>query len=590
MKTLFILASVMVVVFIAAPNKVEAQKTKATVPVENAVNVYLRQKVTSESGGNLSLTGFRKTNGYEQGYGIYVIEWQAEILFQQECWKPGDIFEGYWQNFSVLERQPQGLESVIVGVGTAKHYDKGTTIRLTGNATLRKTEQGWRIEGFSVKTTQVLAVQPTPVSQNQITFSDGTRYEGGMLGGKPNGRGVLTFSDGRRQEGNWSKGKFLGSSTITGRKTTTTPSKPVVSGTTEKTGTYAITSQFDSAFDFSEGLALVRIGDYKTGKYLYVDKTGKMVIEVGNLHSDFDYNAVNFFNNRFVDFFSNGLATVKIGNIKSYKSGYINKTGKIDIFPQFGWNFQFSEGFAAVSVIEANDKWGFIDTNGKVLIAPKFDRAGSFSEGLANVLIGNYMTGKWGYIDKSGKTVVTPQFNVAREFSEGFALIQIGDSMTGKWGYIDKTGNYLVTPQFDDASDFSEGLASVRVGDTETGKWGYIDKTGKMVIKLQFDSAWKFSEGLAEVQIGDDKTGKWGYIDKTGKIVVTPQFDYVRSFSEGLAAVRIGDDKTGKWGYIDKAGKLVITPQFDFAYSFMEGLASVRIGDQKTGKWGYIYR
>lgn len=157
MKTLFILANLIVVLFIATPNKVEAQKSKATIPTEITVDTYLRNRVTSQSGGALLVSSFSKTNGYAQGYGIYVIEWQALILVQQECWKSGDMFAGYWQNFQVFLRQPSGIDAVVVGVGTAKHLQKGQSVRLGGNAFMRKTEQGWRLENFEVKTASVLA-------------------------------------------------------------------------------------------------------------------------------------------------------------------------------------------------------------------------------------------------------------------------------------------------------------------------------------------------------------------------------------------------------------------------------------------------
>jgi hypothetical protein len=132
------------------------------VPIVNAV---LRQAVISQSGGALSLSSFEKTNGYEQDVTkMYVLEWQAEILFQQEGYKAGDAIIGYWQNFRVLQQQPSALDSLIVG--NTIHFNKGARVRLTGDSVLRKTEQGWRIEGLTVKTSQVLAesgpVDPAP--------------------------------------------------------------------------------------------------------------------------------------------------------------------------------------------------------------------------------------------------------------------------------------------------------------------------------------------------------------------------------------------------------------------------------------------
>jgi len=86
-------------------------------------------------------------------------------------------------------------------------------------------------------------------------------------------------------------------------------------------------------------------------------------------------------------------------------------------------------------LIEKNGKWGYIDRTGKVIIRPQFEDAYYFSEGLAAVKLGD----KLGYIDKTGRFVIKPQFNHAWDFSEGLARVTIG----GKDGYINKTGKYI---------------------------------------------------------------------------------------------------------------------------------------------------
>lgn len=48
-----------------------------------------------------------------------------------------------------------------------------------------------------------------------------------------------------------------------------------------------------------------------------------------------------------------------------------------------------------------NGKWGYIDKTRKIVIKPQFDDVESFSEGLARVEIGY----KKGYIDKTRKYV-----------------------------------------------------------------------------------------------------------------------------------------------------------------------------------------
>src|SRR6202162_260409 len=93
------------------------------------------------------------------------------------------------------------------------------------------------------------------------------------------------------------------------------------------------------------------------------------------------------------------------------KWGFMDRTGKIVIEPQYSDASDFFDGLAKVVL---DSKSCFIDEKGKVVIPCKFDRAGDFSEGLAPVRIGR----AWGYIDRSGKMVIAPQFQGAAEFRD----------------------------------------------------------------------------------------------------------------------------------------------------------------------------
>jgi hypothetical protein len=64
--------------------------------------------------------------------------------------------------------------------------------------------------------------------------------------------------------------------------------------------------------NFSEGLACVRVGDPKNGKWKYIDKSGKIVID-----KDFD----------FPSDFRNDLAYVRIGSFKTGTIAYVDKKG-----------------------------------------------------------------------------------------------------------------------------------------------------------------------------------------------------------------------------------------------------------------------
>ena len=122
-------------------------------------------------------------------------------------------------------------------------------------------------------------------------------------------------------------------------------------------------------------------------------------------------------------------------------------------------------------------RWGYIDKTGRIVIPPQYDSADPFFEGLAQVWIGD----KVGYIDTTGQIVIAPQYDphvgTSLGFSEGLARARVSE----KIGYIDKTGKMVIPPQYEAGDGFSEGLAAVRVGD----KWGYIGKTGDMVIPSQ---------------------------------------------------------------------------------------------------------
>ena len=274
--------------------------------------------------------------------------------------------------------------------------------------------------------------------------------------------------------------------------------------------------------------------EWRTG---FIDKTGKYVIE-----PQF-WAACNFYD---------GLAKVKTFQ---NKTGYIDRTGRFVIPPRFdGAEYKFSEGLAYVV---SNGKAGFIDKTGRFIIEPKFDHRfilPGFQEGLAPMYCGD----KMGYIDKSGRFIIAPKYFIAGPFFEGLAKVD--------GGFIDKTGKIIIEPKFESVGDFRGGLAPVQYG----GKWGFIDKTGQFVIKSIFESAVPFNNDLAFVQYG----GKCGCIDKTGQFVIEPKFENIKSylgFSEGFAIVRYG----GKEGFIDKTGNFVIKPIYDYVGDFHEGLAWV---------------
>ena len=252
------------------------------------------------------------------------------------------------------------------------------------------------------------------------------------------------------------------------------------------------------------------------------------------------------------------------------------------INPQFTGAFPFADGLASVQ-LEENGEWGFIDKTGKVVIPPQFSFPLFYSEGLVAAYgkRGSLNGVPLGYVDKAGAYVI--RFNASEEmaggtFSEGLAPVEVrplnadGSVGSSKSGYIDKTGKMVIPASFEGASGFHDGLAAV----SEKSKSGYIDKTGKFVIGPRFDGARDFSEGLAGIQIGD----KWGYADQNGVVVIAPAFESVGEFAEGFAPVKIN----GKMGFVDPGGHILIPAEFDRVSPFTGEAALFSLGK----KWGFM--
>jgi WG containing repeat len=208
-------------------------------------------------------------------------------------------------------------------------------------------------------------------------------------------------------------------------------------GYIDKSGRIAIKPQFQSASSFSEGLACIMLND----KYGFIDRTGKVVI-------DPQFTSPGSF--------SEGLAPVRMGG-KALNPGfnmiigplggryvYIDKKGKerITLGTEVEAVAPFSEGLAAV---ELEGYWGFIDKTGKMVIAPNFGGQPVFSEGLASVIIKG--GGGFGFIDKTGVVVLKPSFALADNFRDGLAFVHDSlDPADAKYGYIDKSGKTIWQP------------------------------------------------------------------------------------------------------------------------------------------------
>lgn len=166
-------------------------------------------------------------------------------------------------------------------------------------------------------------------------------------------------------------------------------------GFIDKDGKFVIDPQFDGAAPFVNGLAAVQVGE----KFGYIDKTGKIIIS-----PQFD---------EALPFSYEGLALVVLNK----KVGFINASGSYEIRPEFEveglpWEYvfvfatsdigrvSFSEGLSPVKI--NGGKTGYIDKSGKFVIEPQFDSAYPFYNGIAHVISAENGIA---WIDKQGRYV-----------------------------------------------------------------------------------------------------------------------------------------------------------------------------------------
>ncbi len=248
-------------------------------------------------------------------------------------------------------------------------------------------------------------------------------------------------------------------------------------GFIDKNGNTVIPYKFDYAEDFKNGIAKVRIGDRKTGKYAYINLKGQYKTKLYQNLTDF----------------KNNIAYAENNN----KYVLIDTSGK-EISLWYDKIFPFHEGMAKV---EKNGKYTFINIKGKQF-DKWFDNAGNFVAGRAKIEI----KGKWGFVDKNGEIVVKPIYDNVWNYYNNIAKIE----KNGKYAFIDLNGR-LVTEWFDRLYMFSEGRAVF----AKNKKWGYIDVNGHIVVKPIYDRAFAYSGGYGLVL----KNGKMFKIDYKGNII-----------------------------------------------------------------------
>ncbi|MFB6247656.1 MAG: WG repeat-containing protein [Salinibacter sp.] len=179
-------------------------------------------------------------------------------------------------------------------------------------------------------------------------------------------------------------------------------------------GTLAIAPQFERAYHFVEGRALIR----RDGRYGFIDTSGAAVIPP-------TYAAARPFSGE-------GLAPVRPDSLW----GFVDREGRMVIEPRFRWADRAS-GDSPPTV--APDSLPPAQGGSGPTLVPPTRAPAYFSEGRARVR----RDGRWGFVDRSGTLVIPPRFAHAWDFRDGLARVRFADGQTG---YVARDGAVVWPP------------------------------------------------------------------------------------------------------------------------------------------------
>ncbi len=243
-------------------------------------------------------------------------------------------------------------------------------------------------------------------------------------------------------------------------------------GFINRQGMFVAQPVYQECLSFSESMAAVQLND----KIGFIDLNGSLVVQP-------QFKRVRSFNDGLARVITDATGTLPAGGFIDQKGAvaidFRNLNGKsysindatthsgfwsgyaLAVDQRFLWNFQlpdysekdFHGGLLCTSV---DGKAGFIDRTGKVVIKPEFENAGPFSEGLAAVRVNSL----FGFINPLGELVIPARYVSVDRFSDGMAAVS---PEKGRWGYINKFGKLVVAAQYEQAGFFHDGIARVGV-------------------------------------------------------------------------------------------------------------------------------
>lgn len=246
----------------------------------------------------------------------------------------------------------------------------------------------------------------------------------------------------------------------------------------DKTGKKVIDlSPYPQVQSFSNGLAKVGTSWDCDNKYGFIDTTGKLVIPTQFTSAED---------------FSDGLALVE----KDEKQFFIDTTGKqaIDL-SQYYLAEPFKNGMAKVAKKEENQppEYGFIDTTGKIVIPIEYAEISDFINNTAFASTrDSYGNRRAGMINRQNQVILPFDYSSIIAFASNYGLILAikgcdnyettsfndEDSKKCRYGVVNEQNNVIIPFEYQQINPFKDGVAIAKKNDL----FGKIDKQGKVIV------------------------------------------------------------------------------------------------------------
>lgn len=195
--------------------------------------------------------------------------------------------------------------------------------------------------------------------------------------------------------------------------------------------------------------------------------------------------------------------------------------------------------------------WGYMDRTEKIIIRPQFTRASEFKNDFAVVDV----NGKKGLINRNGHYTILPEMDriqVTRSGSTLFYSVKLGDFS----GLMDTQFNWLVKPTtYTYATVVEEGIYIVKKTGT-TYMTGLLDHNGEIIIPCEFSSISKLNEGQFIVE-QNDKSLLFNSMTNNKE-----SFAFKKVRSAGHNYIAVSEDGK-KWGLSTLSGQLITEMKYD---------------------------